>query len=206
MFKRKDAASSPATPTPIATPTPTGIPEPPTTPTPTTPSFFNRQPKRASALSASSATGSDLAHGKVASSSSAQDLSAGAAAAAAATLQPPVLGTQATLLYRTKSRSTVIPPSVIANLTGNALALRKSRSKSSFQADEQQQLQVPPGTAAAKSREASSNGAAAHLHVDHLSPPGAATEIHLEGSASSLGLAPPPTYKRTGHSYEWVIR
>ncbi|KAG8900767.1 hypothetical protein FRC01_010029, partial [Tulasnella sp. 417] len=179
MFKRKDAASSPATPTP--TPTPMGIPEPPTTPTPTTPSFFNRPAKRGSALSANSATGSDLAHGKVASSSSAQDVSAAAAATSAAgagTLQPPVLGTHATLLYRTKSRNTVIPPSVINNITGNALALRKSRSKSSFQADGDQQT-------------------------------ASITVYQVEGTqqrSAFAGLAPPPTYKRTGHSYEWVIR
>ncbi|KAG8969717.1 hypothetical protein FRC05_000848 [Tulasnella sp. 425] len=207
MFKRKDAASSPAT---TPTPTPTGFPEPPITPTPITPSasstFFNRPSKRNSALSATSATAPDLAHGKVASSSSAQDLSAGTAGGptAAGSLQPPCLGTQATLLYRTKSRSTVIAPSVIANLSGNVLALRKSRSKGSFQeTSPQQQLQQLQPATAARSREPS-NGA--HLQVEHLSPPGQA-EIHLEGSSSTLGLAgPPPAFKRTGHSYEWVIR
>ncbi|KAG8905164.1 hypothetical protein FRB99_000578 [Tulasnella sp. 403] len=161
MFRKKDATTSPATP---------GSPTPSTPPTPTPGSSFFRPSKR-------NASATPDSNAKPTPTPSIHEPPVNAASGS---LQTPVLGTQATLLYRTNSRSTVIPPSIMNTITANlSLQSQKSRSKSSFQADDLR-LSRDPGVSYPE-----------HMH-----------DLHLAASPPSG----PHPYKRTSHSYEWVIR
>ncbi|KAG9013680.1 hypothetical protein FRB94_001242 [Tulasnella sp. JGI-2019a] len=185
MFKRKEAATTPTkTPT---TPRITGganMPTP-TTPTPVTPilspstSIFARKQRQQPSSS------SQQPHEPTIQEDPFDVL------AAVGTLQPPCLGTQATLLHRETSGGRIVPAGAITalnNVTGGAgtrtsLQLHKSRSKGSFSED------VGP------SRQS----------IDTALHP----VISTTPSVVPPNIAIPPVpvgYRKTLHSYEWVIR
>ncbi|KAG8878185.1 hypothetical protein FRB98_006329 [Tulasnella sp. 332] len=180
MFKRKETnvtpnttpttprilGAGPSTPTPT-TPTPASMPMSPST------SIFARKQRQQPSSS------SQQQHEPTIQEDPLDMLGA------AGTLQPPCLGTQATLLHRETDGGRYVPAGAITALNnaaaGARASLHKSRSKGSL-ADDM---------------------TAGRQSIDSTLHP----VISTPSSPPNIGLSSVPVgYRKTSHSYEWVIR